>query len=172
MKKKMVLVGVVVTLAVVFLFGAAPAFAATGPGNGFQGKREAPDTTRLENVFKREQTILVKQQERLVKAEQIAAKTQDWIDKLQEDGKDTDALEAALEDFVSALYKAKGYLETAASTLATHAGFNGDGNVTDSKQALKTVRDAGKAQRQFHLIISKAATDFRDDVRKFREGLK
>jgi len=171
MKKRMVLVGVVLALAVAVLFGATPALATTGTTDRAQGTKGPANSARLENLFERQQTLLTKQQERLAKAEQIATKAEEWIAKLQEEGKDTEALEEAFENFVAEVDKAEGHLATAASVLAAHAGFDADGQVTDKKQALKTVRDAGKAQRQFHLIIVKAVADFRHDVREFREGL-
>ena len=46
--------------------------------------------------------------------------------------------------------------------------FDSDGKVTDMKQALKTVKEAGKAQRRFHVSLVKANADFRKAVREYR----
>jgi hypothetical protein len=168
--KKTILVCVTLALAVAVLLGAAPAFATTGTTTGAQTATAAGNSVRLEKALKREQSLLVKQQQRFANAQQAIAKTETLIAALKAKGKDTAALEVALSEYKTALSGAQKYLDTAKALLAAHAGFDSSGKVTDITQARTTVKDAGKAQQQFHRAITKAVRGLRADVRAVRRG--
>jgi hypothetical protein len=125
---------------------------------------------RLENLLKREQIILVDQQQRLDLSNQAITAAQTWISHLQEQGKDVTALQAAHSAFQSSLAQAQGSVNTAQSTLNTHNGFGANGKVTDNAQALQTLIQAGRAERQFHLTITQATIDFRQAVQHYRQA--
>jgi TolA-binding protein len=168
--KKTILVSVMVATVVAVLFGAAPALASTGTPNSAQADTSVSRDTRIENLLNRERNVLAKQKQRLERAQQAIDKTEEWIDKLKEQGKDTAALESALDAYEAAAGDAEQYLESAESILATHAGFDSSGHVTDRTQAAKTIRDAGKAERQFHLAMARATLDFREAVHDYRRA--
>ena len=136
----------------------------------------APSTqqgnVRLENLLKREQIILNNQQQRMSLSNQVVTAAQTWISNLQGRGKDVSALQSALAAFQSGLSQAQGSFNTAQSTLNTHAGFDANGKVTDAAQALATLTQAGRAERQFHLTITQATLDFRQAVRQYLQANK
>jgi TolA-binding protein len=168
--KKTVFVSVVLAAVVAMLLGAAPALASTGTPNSTQADMRVSRDTRLESLLDRELTVLASQEKRLERAQQVIGKTEEWIDGLKEQGKDTSALESALDRYEGAVGDAGRHLERAGSILASHAGFDSSGHVVERAQAAKTVRDAGKAERQFHLVITRANVDFREAVRDYRRG--
>jgi len=129
-------------------------------------------SVRLENLLKREQIILNNQQQRLDLSNQVVTAAQTWIGRLQAQGKDVSTLQSALAAFQAGIAQAQGSFNTAQSVLNTHAGFDANGKVTDAALALKTLIDAGKAERQFHLTITQATIDFRQAVQQYRQNNK
>ena len=128
------------------------------------------DGTHLENLLKREQIVITNQQERLNLSNQAVNAAQQWIADLQAEGKDTAALQTALTAFQNSIAQAQSSFDTAKGILDAHAGFDASGNVTDRAQALKTVVDAGRAERQFHLTITQATINFRTAVHEYRQS--
>ena len=153
MKRTMLLI-VIAALAITALLGAAPALATPGTAS----------TYKLENLLKREQITLANQEERLATSNEVIATVEEWIAHLAARGEDISLLEAALADYKGVNAKAAGHYDTAKSTLDTHAGFDSSGGVIDAHAALQTLVTAGKAERQFHLIITPAAIEFREAV--------
>ncbi|MCL4465807.1 MAG: hypothetical protein M1401_15810 [Chloroflexi bacterium] len=105
---------------------------------------------RLERVYQREIKVLEGEQTRLDKAANLATKMRQVIDKRKAASKDTKPLEKALDQFTKDVASAQGLHNDAQSILGTHAGFDASGKVTDVEQARKTLRDAGRAELQFH----------------------
>jgi hypothetical protein len=128
------------------------------------------DPVYLENLLQREQLALNNQATRLSLAGQTAAATQDYIDAQQAAGKDTAALETALAAFNQAIDEATASNAGAAGILASPAGFDAAGKVTDRQLAGQTVRDAGRALRSAHLTLTSATLDLRTAVQQFRTG--
>jgi len=127
---------------------------------------------RLEKLLQRERTALEKQGERLDHTDEIIAKTESLIEKAKSKDIDTSALEAALATYQERLVGVREHHNKAASLLANPAGFDGDGEVTDKKEALKTLRSAGEELRRAHLKITEASMDLRAAVRAFKEAHK
>lgn len=126
----------------------------------------------LENLLKREQIVINNQQERLTLSQQAVEKAQQWLADLQVEGKEVSALPAALSAFQNGLAQAQTSFNTAKQVLDAHAGFDANGQVTNAAQALKTLVDAGRAERQFHLTITQATIDFRAAVRAYLQANK
>ena len=126
--------------------------------------------TRLENLLLRENLALANQEDRLDFSRNVATNTQTWIDGLNSEGKDTTALVNGLAAFNQGIASAQASHDTAAGILASPAGFDANGKVTDNSQALQTISDAGKALRQAHLIITQATLDFRTVVNNYRSA--
>ena len=135
--------------------------AAAGP------TRPAPT---LETVYQREQNWLVVQTTTLTDANTIAANIQNWINTLQGQGKDTTDLETALAAFNSQIATAQTNHDAAASTLASHAGFDANGQVTDRAQAASTLRQAYQSLQTAHLTLVSAVVDLRLAVRTWRNA--
>ncbi len=136
---------------------------------------QAPDAAgrsgaTLEHLYQREQTAAGIQADHLAKANEIAGKVQDWIDKLAEQGQDVTDLKAALAGFNDSLGSAQSAHDNAAAILATHAGFDGDGKVTDLQAARQTVHSAGEALRECRRTLMQAARDLRQAARAWRQA--
>jgi hypothetical protein len=160
--KRTIFWGLIVVVIATVVLGVTPALAAPA----------APNGARLENLLKREQILLTNQSQRLALSGKVIAKADEWINNLKDKGKDVSALEAALSDYKAASAKAAADLDTAKGVLGTHAGFDSSGQVTDASQALKTLRAAGKAERQLHLTIAPAAIGFRAAGVDYRQANK
>ena len=125
---------------------------------------------RLENLLMREQIALNNQQARLNLANNVIVKAEAWIANLQSQGKDTASLQSALDDYRTGVGSAQTHFDAAKSILDAKAGFDANGKVTDRAQALKTVVDAGRELRQFHLTITLATVQFRTAVLAYRRA--
>lgn len=172
MKKATILVAAVLALALSVFLGVAPALADTDTSEEAQAGSTSAKGARFAKLIEREQTVLAQQQERFQVAHQVSAKTQQWLEKLQEQGVDATALQAAWDAYVAEVDAAQQYLDAAAATLEAHAGFDSEWKVIDMAQARATVKEAGKAERQFHLAIVKANVEFRQAVHEYRKGSK
>ena len=124
----------------------------------------------LENLLKREQILINNQQQRLTLSDEAVPAAHQWIADLQAEGKDTTALQTALAAFQAGIGQAQTSFDAAKQALDTHAGFDASGKVTNATQALKTLVDAGRAERQFHLTITQATIDARAAVRAYRQA--
>lgn len=149
------------------LGGVSPAFAqeATPPTPDL-----ARQGARLERLLQREINWLAGQANHLAKASEVAARTQEFIDKAQGEGKDTGALEAGLAAFQAEVAEAQAAHDEAQALLDARAGFDADGKVTDAPLARQTVADAGQALREGHFILRQAERDLRQAVREFRRA--
>lgn len=126
------------------------------------------DDERLELFLQRLNLILDKQALHLETAGEAADLTQEWIDLLAEEGKDTAGLQAALDAYRDGLAEAQASHDEAAAILAAPAGFDAEGQVTDRPTALETVRSAGRALRAAHFALVQANLALRSAVVEFR----
>ena len=115
-------------------------FAPTSTAFADDGTAAAGEGKGLEKAFQYEQQWLSRQQERLSRAGEFAAKVQAFIDEQKAKGKDTAALEAALVAFNQQVAAAQGEHDNAASILSAHAGFDENGQVTNREAARETVK--------------------------------
>jgi hypothetical protein len=119
-------------------------------------------------ALQREQNWLERQQIHLTRANQVAAKAQDLIDKAQAKGVDVTDLVKALADFNTKIASAKTSHDQAASILSAKNGFDANGNVTDRQAAHQTVLDARNSLRQAHLTLANAVLSFHSAVLNWR----
>jgi len=122
----------------------------------------------LERLLKREQAVLLREEKRLTQAKELATRIQTYIDNQKAKGKDTSKLEKALAEFREAIASAQKDYDTAKAILEAKAGFDENGKVVDVAQARETVREAGKAEREFHRTIRKAVHQLRIAIRQYR----
>jgi len=122
----------------------------------------------LEYALLREQHALEGLALRIDFANEVADKTQNWIDLLQGQGKDTAALEAALAKYEAGIDAAQASWDTADSILSNPAGFDAEGHVTDVDQARETLRQGADALRKTNRLLVDAGIAFRRAVKDFR----
>ncbi len=156
-------VALLAALALAAAMPATKALAAPTPGALGQAADKA-----LANFLTREQNVYDAQTHRLEVADKLAAKIQDWIDKLKAKGKDTGGLEAGLAAFNTQITQAKAAHDQAGQLLQAKAGFNADGTVADRDQAHATVLDIRTALRTAHLALVMAMPDLRKAINEWR----
>jgi len=155
-------------LAGIVLFGAiSPALAAPPAQEGDPAARAAE---RLELLYKRVQNIRDAQANRLERAGNIADRVTDLIARLEEDGYEVGDLQAALATFEASVADATATHQTAVDILATHAGFDDSGAMTDREAAIETLRPAGQALRDTHFTLAHATVDLRRAILDWREA--
>jgi hypothetical protein len=147
--------------------GPTPTVTPNAPAANPSGAKKGPN---LAQAYKREQRAAKVQARNLDKATKAEDRAQTLIDKAKENGKDVSALESALAAFKSAVAEAKGSNSQAAQILATHAGFDGAGKVTDPTAALKTIEDAGKALKDGRTGVKEAGSALQDAAKAWREA--
>jgi hypothetical protein len=119
--------------------------------------------------LQREQNWLMRQNLHLNQATQIAQKVQEAINKAQQAGLDVADLQNALDTFNSQLSVAQSSHDQAAAILASPAGFDANGNVTDSQVAHQTLASARDALQQAHLTLTNATLTLRTAFLNWRQ---
>jgi hypothetical protein len=145
----------------------AQSAAQTEPAGAQQGERGDNFDQRLALWYQREQLAAESMALRLSSAQMIADSAATWIAELQDQGVDTGELEAALGAFNAGRASAQGHLDSANAVLATGEGFDADGNVSDRRQALETLLNAGRSLRDASRELRDATIDFRRVVADF-----
>ena len=125
---------------------------------------------RLEKVWLHEQARYSRQGRLLDHLDRMVKRTQGYIDRLKENGVDTDALKAALSVFEDAVKEARQVHQSVQGTLASHKGFNADGKVTDRTQALETVKKLGQSLKEFRNILKDPSKVLHEAIRVAREA--
>jgi hypothetical protein len=160
-------IAAVVLIAAAGLMTAVPAYA-QGPTTTPPARADLRITVRA-NQFKREQTMFADQTSRLADASTVAAKTQDYINAQNANGKDTSALAAALAAFNTQIATAQSSHDAAGALITAHAGFDANGAVTDLVQAAQTVVAVRKPLLDAHRTLRQAAVDLRGAIRTYRQ---
>ena len=80
-------------------------------------------TARLERLYQRELRLLDRQAARLERIDDLTVRAQQLIDRLKENGVNTQVLEEALADFKAALPAARSAHDRARAILEAHVGF-------------------------------------------------
>ncbi len=98
-------------------------------------------TTRLSQIWAREQSIYNRIGNLLNRADTLISKIQDKLDQAKANGKDVSSVQSALDEFAAAVKAVHPIYESAKGIIASHQGFDNSGQVTDPVQALATVKD-------------------------------
>jgi len=168
--KKSVLLALVIALALA-AFPATNAFASGLSEPGDPPTDEAQlSGERLERAWARMQRVYERQGQILERADGMVDRVQDLIDRMNENGKDTTALQAALDAFEDALKEAHPIYESAKGILNSHQGFDVDGKVTDHEKAVETVRELGEKLKEIRQLVGEPGKALREDIRAFREA--
>ena len=140
---------------------AAPASKPTSPN---------PTNAALARTYKLEQNRLRLQDVRLKNAEVYAGKIDQQIAKLKAKGQDTAALEQAVAGFRTSITQARAEWQSASATLATHAGFDAAGKVSNADQARATLKDAHSHMEQAHTIAHAAYKSLHAAIAAYRKA--
>jgi hypothetical protein len=150
------------------LVSGAPALAAGDEAPPVQNGLDERPTIRLEFAYLRLQHAAEGLALHLDHAGEVADFIEEWIETLRDQGQNVSELEGALEAFEAALDEAQGFYEQAADVLNEHAGFDGNGKVSDRGQAVETVREAGRSLRDGRRALKEGVVDLRRAIRDWR----
>lgn len=146
-----------------------------GASAGLADESNPPSTDRLsserlEQAWARLQTAYARQGERLDKADEFIARVQTLIEKVSAKGWDTSAVQAALDAFAAAIPAAQAAHEPGAAIIASHAGFDESGKVTDRAAAIETVKALGQVLKDTHTARNGTGEALRDAIRAMFEA--
>jgi hypothetical protein len=100
------------------------------------------------------------------------AKAQELIDKATAKGRDTAALQAALNAFSAALERSRSIYESINALVAAHAGFDVNGKVTDTTQAKASVQAVHAKLQELKTSMDGTGRTLRAAIKAFREANK
>lgn len=123
----------------------------------------------LERVWARLQHVYERQGKILERAGQMTEKIQKLIDRMNENGKDTTALQVALDGFEEALKHAHPIYESANGVINSHKGFDDDGKVTDPKEAVETIKELRNKLQEIRQIVAEPGKVMREAIKVFRD---
>jgi hypothetical protein len=161
------------SLVLAFVFTAFPASAVFA--DGLEDPGQPPDSAarfsdeRVEQAWERLQQAHERQGQMLDKADTFSGKVQELIDRMKENGKDTSALQAALDAFEAEIRNAHPLYESAKGTINSHKGFDGEGKVTDQNQAVDTIKSLAEKLREVHRLVGEPGKALREALQSLRE---
>ncbi|MFZ5819446.1 MAG: hypothetical protein ACOYYJ_06060 [Chloroflexota bacterium] len=165
---------VLLALAAALALAALPMTSASAAGLGETPEPPADQAQvsdeRLEQVWARLQQAYERQGQALERAGEMTTRIQSLIDKMTENGKDTAALQAALDAFEQGLAEAQPVYASAGSIISAHAGFDAEGKVTDREQAIATLKDLGGKVKELRQLIGEPGKALREAVKAFRQA--
>lgn len=168
--KKTVLVALVAALALAVLpVTNAYASGLSAPANPPKGTTQLSDE-RLEQIWARMQHIYERQGHNLERADAMTERVQNLIDRMDENGRDVTAMQAALDAFKDALKEAHPIYESAKGIINSHQGFDADGKVTDHEKAVETVKDLGDKLKEIREIVGEPGKALRETLKAFRDA--
>jgi hypothetical protein len=167
--KKLVLIALVLTISI----AAMPISVASATGLKEDGtppvNPQAPGI-RLEVIWERQQSIYDRQGILIDRAEPFLDKIQTLIDRANQNGKDSSGLQAALDVLAQAVKDAKPIHQSANGIIASHKGFDENGNVTDRAQALETTESLRQYLNDVRTLIQEPFKLLHEAVKAFRDG--
>jgi len=124
---------------------------------------------RLELAWARMQLVYERQGRLLERADDLVERAQTRIDRMNENGKNTTALQAALDAFNDALQEAHPVYESAKGIINSHQGFDSNGKVTDHEKAIETLKSLGDKLKEVREIVGEPGKALRESIRAFRD---
>jgi len=125
---------------------------------------------RLERAWARLQRVYERQGRMLDRADEMAERIQGLIDRMNENGKDTAALQAALDTYEEALKDAHPVYESAKGILNSHQGFDADSEVTDREKAVETIKELRDKLHEIRQIVGEPGKALREAIKAFRKA--
>jgi hypothetical protein len=147
---------------------AASAAALDDPANPPAG--QTLELTRLEKIWASQQAVYQRQDRRLARAEMFIARIQTLIDKANEKGWDTSEVQSALNGFAAVIPAAQAAHAPGAAIIASHAGFNDAGKVTDRTTAIQTSKALGQVLKDTHTALNGTGRALFKALKAFRDA--
>jgi uncharacterized protein YoxC len=166
--RKLLLSCIVVALGIMF----TPALTAQAQGVTEPATPPAPEHMRgfrLERTWARQQRIQDHLSFMFDHAQPRIDQAQQLIDRAKAEGKDTSALQAALDALAQSVKDARPVFESTKGVIASHHGFDVNGKVTDLDLAADTVEEMGAKLKEIRGMLFDPAKALRDAIRAFRE---
>ena len=166
---------VLVALVAVLALAALPLTSVHASGLGDPTDPPAADTQqvtneRLERAWARLQRVYERQGRILDRADEMVERIQNLIDRMNENGKDTTALQAALDTYAEALKDAHPVYESAKGIINSHQGFDADGKVTDREKAVETLKDLRDKLQEVRQIVGGPGQALHEAIKAFRDA--
>jgi hypothetical protein len=162
---------VLVVLTVVLTVAAGPVVKAHALGASVVPTPPAPGGVRgqrLGLLWQRELSIRDRMEYAFDHAGERLALAQEVIDQTRAKGRDTAAVQAALNALAGAIQKAKPLLDRSSELIATHQGFDASGNVIDPFLAAQTIKAVSEKLRMAGGPVMDARTALRAAVQDLR----
>jgi hypothetical protein len=125
---------------------------------------------RLERAWARQQWLHDRLSYMFDHTQQRIDRAQDFIDRAEANGKDTSAIQAALDAFANAISEARPIFESAKGLVSAHRGFDDSGRVTDASLAAETVQSMAEKLREIRDVLLDPTRGMRDAIRAFWEA--
>jgi uncharacterized protein YoxC len=125
---------------------------------------------RLEQAWTRLGRVYERQGRMLDRANQFAERIQKQIDRMNQNGKDTAALQSALDAFKDALQEAHPVYESAQGIIDSHQGFDVNGKVTDQEKAAETVKELREKMQAVRQTVGEPGKALREAIQAFRDA--
>jgi len=132
----------------------------------------ARDNSRLERIWVRGQTAYLRQGERLANASNFITKVQTLIDKANQKGWDTSAVQVALNTLAAVIPAVQAAHDPGAAIIANHAGFDAYGKVIDRTSAIETVKALSQVLKDTRTAMNGTGQALREAVKAFRDAHK
>lgn len=130
----------------------------------------APTNERLEQAWTRLQRVYNRQGRILDRADQLTARIQNLLERMNENGKDTTALQAALDAFEQGLKDAHPIYESVKGIINSHQGFDADGKVIDHEKAIATLKDLNGKLKEVRQLVGEPGKALREAVKAYRDA--
>lgn len=155
------------------ILGLVPMSTAYAAGSSIDDTPPTDPTVRivqLSKVWERLQNAYERHGFRLERADNFIENLQSKIDQASQNGKDTAGVQAALDGFAQAIKDANPIHQHAKGVIASHKGFDADGNVTDRLLASETVQALGQNLKEVRDLVGDPFKLLRDALKAFREA--
>jgi hypothetical protein len=129
-----------------------------------------PDNTRLENIWVREQATYQIQSNNLADASTFIARVQALIDKAKGKGWDTSGVQAALNALSAVIPAVQAAHDPGAAIIASHAGFDATGKVTDRANAIATAKSLAQVLKDTRTAMDGTWKALREAFQAFRQA--
>jgi len=138
---------------------------------GLTGQYQAqPDYPWLENLWARQQATYQRQSNLLSNASTFISKAQALINKASAKGWDTSGIQAALNALSAVIPAVQAAHAPGAAIIASHAGFDASGKVTDRATAIATVESLAQVLRDTRIAMNGTLKALHEAVKAFRQA--
>jgi hypothetical protein len=148
---------------------ALPIIGASAAGLSNQANAQTGNV-RLENVWVRLQARYQIEGNRLSNASKFIAWVQTRIDKAGQKGWDTTSIQAALKALSTVIPAVQTAHNPGAAIIASHAGFDATGKVTDRTTAIATVKSLAQVLKDTRTAMDGTGKALHEAIKAFRQA--